>query len=112
MSRSALVDAALSGDGSCWCHASFGLRAEAANSGLCGKCKDRSPTACLNAHTAERVKALETAKDALIEELSWMLVRIENNWTRETSGPGSRFEGRRLEVVQAEAVLRRIAGAA
>lgn len=37
-----------------------------------------------------------------------MLVRIERNYERETSGPGSRFEGKRLEVVQAEAVIRRV----
>lgn len=37
-----------------------------------------------------------------------MLVRIEYNYARETSGPGSRFGGKRLEIVQAEAVLRRI----
>ncbi len=46
--------------------------------------------------------------DELIEELAGMLVRIEANYARETSGPGSRFEGQRLEVVQARAVLRRI----
>jgi hypothetical protein len=73
MSRSALVEAALSGDGSCWCHASFGLAAEAANSGLCGKCKDRSPSACLNTHTAERVKALETASGDLAEQIALSL---------------------------------------
>jgi len=45
--------------------------------------------------------------DELIEELAGMLVRIERNYERETSGPRSRFEGQRLEVVQARAVLRR-----
>jgi hypothetical protein len=35
-----------------------------------------------------------------------MLARIEVNYEREGSGPGSRFEGRLLEDVQAEAVLR------
>jgi hypothetical protein len=46
--------------------------------------------------------------DDLIEELAGMLERIEANYERETSGPGSRFEGQRLEVVQARAVLRRV----
>jgi len=97
------------GDGQCWCHARFGLRAEAASDGLCGRCAGRSPSACLKAHTAERLKAIDAAEADLVKELAWMLVRIENNWTRETSGPGSRFEGKMLETVQAEAVLRRLA---
>ena len=46
--------------------------------------------------------------DDLIEELAWMLTRIATNYQREGSGPGSRFAGQRLEVVQAGAVLRRI----
>ena len=50
--------------------------------------------------------------DDLVEELAGMLVRIEANYERETSGPGSRFEGQRLEVVQARAVLRRVREAA
>ena len=35
-----------------------------------------------------------------------MLYRIEANYEREGSGPGSRFEGRLLQDVQAEAILR------
>jgi hypothetical protein len=46
--------------------------------------------------------------DDLIGELAGMLERIEANYERETGGPGSRFEGQRLEVVQARAVLRRV----
>ena len=46
--------------------------------------------------------------DELVEELAGMLERIVANYERETSGPGSRFEGQRLEVVQARAVLRRV----
>lgn len=46
--------------------------------------------------------------DELTEEIAQMLVRIERNYERETSGPGSRFEGKRLEVVQALAVIRRV----
>ena len=46
--------------------------------------------------------------DDLIKELAWMLTRIKTNYQCEGSGPGSRFAGQRLEVVQAGAVLRRI----
>ena len=46
--------------------------------------------------------------DALTVEIADMLRRIEINYGREGSGPGSRFEGRLLEDVQAEAVLRRV----
>lgn len=46
----------------------------------------------------------------LVLEIADMLRRIENNYTREGSGPGSRFEGRLLEDVQAEAVVRRLRG--
>jgi hypothetical protein len=46
--------------------------------------------------------------DPLTLEVADMLCRIERNYEREGSGPGSRFEGRLLEDVQAEAVLRRI----
>jgi hypothetical protein len=91
MSRPAAVEAALSGDGSCWCHANFGLAAVAYVDGLCGKCKDRSPTACLTAHTAERVKALEAA-DA---DLAMQIARDLD-----------------IELEVAEAVLGRLAGAA
>lgn len=48
------------------------------------------------------------ADEQLVEELAWMIVRIENNYQRETSGPGSRFEGQRLETAQVRAVLRRL----
>jgi hypothetical protein len=66
MTRPAAVDAAPSGAMSCWCHARFGLQATAYNDGLCPKCKNQSPTACLNAHTAERLKALEAAESDLV----------------------------------------------
>lgn len=46
--------------------------------------------------------------EELIQEISWMLVRIGDNYARETSAPGSRFEGKTLEAVQAEAVIRRV----
>jgi hypothetical protein len=44
--------------------------------------------------------------DPLVVEVADMLYRIEVNYEREGSGPGSRFEGRLLEDVQAEAVVR------
>ncbi len=44
--------------------------------------------------------------DPLTLEIADMLRRIEINYGREGSGPGSRFEGRLLEDVQAEAVMR------
>ena len=46
--------------------------------------------------------------DELTLEIADMLRRIEINYEREGSGPRSRFEGRLLEDVQAEAVLRRV----
>lgn len=50
--------------------------------------------------------------DPLIAEVADALWRIEYNYYREGSGPGSRFEGKRLEVVQAEYVIRKLRGAA
>ncbi len=47
-------------------------------------------------------------RDELEGELAQMLVAIERNYWREGSGWGSRFEGERLEVVQARAVIRRV----
>jgi hypothetical protein len=41
-------------------------------------------------------------QDPLVREVADALVRIEANYEREGSGPGSRFEGRLLEDVQAE----------
>lgn len=49
--------------------------------------------------------------DPLTLEVADMLRRIEQNYEREGSGPGSRFEGRLPEDVQAEAVVRHIAAA-
>jgi hypothetical protein len=48
--------------------------------------------------------------DPLIVEVSDALYRIECNYEREGSGPGSRFEGRILEDVQAEWVVRFLKG--
>jgi hypothetical protein len=45
-------------------------------------------------------------QDPLVREVADALARIEANYEREGSGPGSRFEGRLLEDVQAEAVVR------
>jgi len=44
----------------------------------------------------------------LAEDIADMLWRIEGNYHREGAGPGSRFEGERLEIVQARAVIRRV----
>jgi hypothetical protein len=41
-------------------------------------------------------------------EIAHMLVAIETNYYREGTGHGSRFEGERLEVVQARAVIQRV----
>jgi hypothetical protein len=43
--------------------------------------------------------------DPLVREAADMLMRIEANYRREGSGPGSRFEGLLLEDVQARAVV-------
>ena len=50
--------------------------------------------------------------DPLIRAVADTLRRIENNYGREGSGPGSRFEGELLEDVQARAVVAmvRVAG--
>jgi hypothetical protein len=47
-------------------------------------------------------------RDDLEGEIANMLVAIEANYRREGSGWGSRFEGERLEVVQARAIIRRL----
>lgn len=50
--------------------------------------------------------------DPLIRAVADTLRRIENNYAREGSGPGSRFEGELLEDVQARTVVAmvRVAG--
>lgn len=48
------------------------------------------------------------APPELVDEIAEMLTRIEINYEREGSGPGSRFEGLRLEFAQARTVVRRI----
>lgn len=52
--------------------------------------------------------AEQAAEDQLAEELSWAIAAIEANYDREGSGPGSRFEGQRLESVQVRWLLRRL----
>jgi hypothetical protein len=73
------------------------------------------PTAAdrpVRANVNESWWAPDTEQDgddrALIEELAALLWRIEGNYSREGSFAGSRFEGQRLEVVQARALLRQI----
>ena len=46
--------------------------------------------------------------DPEIVHVADTLRRIEKNYATEGSGPGSRFEGRLLEDVQAEAVVRMV----
>lgn len=46
--------------------------------------------------------------DPLLAELADALWRIAGNYAREGSGPGSRFEGERLEVAQARFLIRRV----
>ena len=46
--------------------------------------------------------------DPLVVELSDALYHIAVNYDREGSGPGSRFEGRLLEDVQAEWIVRQL----
>ncbi len=46
--------------------------------------------------------------DPLVIEISDALHRIMVNYEREGSGPGSRFEGRLLEDVQAEWIITHI----
>lgn len=48
----------------------------------------------------------------LAREVADMIARIERNYDREGSGPGSRFEGRLREDVQAVAVVAMAQGAA
>jgi hypothetical protein len=50
--------------------------------------------------------------DPLVREVADALAAIECNYEREGSGPGSRFEGRLLEDVQAEYAVRQARGPA
>jgi hypothetical protein len=45
--------------------------------------------------------------DPLVREAAALLAAIERNYEREGSGPGSRFEGRLLEDVQADPAARK-----
>lgn len=59
----------------------------------------------------DRIAAYSPTKeprDALEAEIADTLYRIQVNYEREGTGPGSRFEGERLEVVQARWVIRRL----
>jgi hypothetical protein len=47
-------------------------------------------------------------EDPLVREVADGLAAIERNYEREGTGPGSRFEGRLLEDVQAEWAVRRV----
>ena len=58
--------------------------------------------------TAVRSPNKPRPEDLLLLEVADMLRRIEINYQREGSGPGSQFEGRLLEDVQAEHVIRHL----
>ena len=60
----------------------------------------------MNAWTAVSSPNKPRPDDPLMLEIADMLRRIEINYDREGSGPDSRFEGRLLEDVQAERVVR------
>ena len=62
----------------------------------------------MNVWTAISSPSAPRPSDPRILEIADMLRRIEINYGREGSGPGSRFEGRLLEDVQAEAVMREL----
>ncbi len=55
--------------------------------------------------TAREMPPTKPASDEFEDRMAWALVAIENNYRRETSGWGSRFEGERLEVVQARHLI-------
>lgn len=46
--------------------------------------------------------------DPLVRQVADILARVARNYGREGSGPGSRFEGRLLEDVQADRVVREL----
>lgn len=47
-------------------------------------------------------------EDPFVQEVADALWRIEGNYDREGSGPGSRFEGLTLQRAQAEYVIRQV----
>lgn len=56
--------------------------------------------------TAENSPNKPRPGDPLVREVADAIARTERNYDREGSGPGSRFEGRLLEDVQAELAVR------
>jgi hypothetical protein len=56
--------------------------------------------------TAQNSPNKPRPSDPLVREVADALARIERNYEAEGSGPGSRFEGRLLEDVQAEMAVR------
>jgi hypothetical protein len=61
----------------------------------------------------ERERIAATYPDhepAQVQRLADVILRVEINWNREGSGPGSRFEGQRREVAQAVGALNEIFG--
>jgi hypothetical protein len=49
-----------------------------------------------------------TTPPGLVDDIAAMLGRIQCNYEREGTGPGSRFEGQRLEFAQAQMVVREV----
>lgn len=58
--------------------------------------------------TVGEMPPTKPARDPFEDEIANMLLAIDANYHREGTGYGSRFEGERLEVVQARAVIRRV----
>lgn len=58
-------------------------------------------------HTATYVKTKQPRTE-LEAEIAHTLYAIQCNYEREGTGPGSRFEGEKLEVVQARWVIQRL----
>lgn len=81
--------------------------------GRCWACLGFTSPESFAAHRAGQTVArtmppTKPPADPLEAEIAAGLVGIENNYLRETSGYGSRFEGERLEVVQARWAIRRV----
>jgi hypothetical protein len=68
--------------------------------------QDLTRVRAIAAEQAEKITRL----DEMADDLARSLWHIEGNYAREGSGPGSRFEGRTLQAVQIEYVLRQIKG--
>jgi hypothetical protein len=59
-------------------------------------------------HVIVECPAAPPPDDPFVQDIADALWRIEGNYNREGSGPGSRFEGLTLERAQAEFVIREV----